>query len=120
MLQRAFELESAAADVARFRGDFDAGSRGDELPGFGGFLAVDQDLAGHDERLGFLAGVGETAIHDHSVQSLLCKRGLSRLSVDDQIGDLVQALRTRAKGLRAHHARELHSSCAMQRDSSRP
>jgi len=75
MLQSAFELEASAADVALLRGHFNAGFGGDELPCFCGFLAIDQNLTGHDESLSFLAGVGETAVHDDAVQALLCTPG---------------------------------------------
>ena len=72
------------------------------MPGLGCFLAIDQDLTGHDQRLGFLAGFGEAAVHDHA--DPVC---FSRLSVNNQIGDLVQPPRTCAKRLE----RFMRASC---------
>ena len=77
MLQCALELEASASHVALLRRHFDAGFGGNQLSGFGCFLAIDQDFTGHDQRLSFLPGVGETAVYDQTIQSL--SHGLRRL-----------------------------------------
>ena len=74
--ERAGQLEAAAAHVGRAREDLDATVIGDGLAGLGGFLPVDEHLAGHDQGLGFLAGFGEPAFHNEPVQPGLHRWGM--------------------------------------------
>jgi len=67
--ERASQFEAAAADVGRAREDLDAAVVGDGLAGLGGFLAVEEHLAGHDEGLGFFAGFSEAACQDEPVET---------------------------------------------------
>ena len=66
--QRGRQLESAAAHVRRARQHFERRIGVARLAGLGGFLAVDQHLAGHDERLRFLARFGQAALHQQPVE----------------------------------------------------
>ena len=68
--QRARQFESAAADIGRAREHLHRAIVVDRLAGLGGLLPVDQHLAGHDQRLRFLAGFGEAALHQQTVEPL--------------------------------------------------
>ena len=68
MIERGGQLEAAAADVGRAVEDFDGGIDGDGLAGLGGLAAVDEDLAGHDERLRFLARFRPAAFDQEPVE----------------------------------------------------
>ena len=70
MIERGFQLQSAAADVARLREQFDFGAGVDVRAGLVGLLAVDEHLAGQNQRAGFFAGFGEAALDDQNIQTL--------------------------------------------------
>jgi hypothetical protein len=40
------------------------------MPGFGSSLSIDQNLAGHDQRLGILTGRGKPTFHHQPVKPL--------------------------------------------------
>ena len=81
-----FEFQSAAAGVAEFRGDFDAAFGRNELPGFGCFLTVDEDFAGHDERTGFSRVPAGRAAGFRDPRRFYCSES-TRISMDDEVGD---------------------------------
>src|SRR5437899_36236 len=69
MLEGGFEFQATATDVAQFRSEFEARFGGNELSGFGGLLAVDEDFAGHDQGLRLLTSVNEAAVHQCTIKS---------------------------------------------------
>ncbi len=81
-------------------------------------MAIDQNFAGHDQRLGFLAGFGH-AMLDHPPVQAVFRSIPSGFPVNYQIGDIVQPVRRAAKGSK-RGVRLRHCSAAMQRDASRP
>jgi len=76
-------LQSAASHVALFRRHFDAGFGRHQLSGLGCFLTVDQDIAGHDRSLSFLAGVGKAAVYHRAIEAGFFVRGFSRSGFHD-------------------------------------
>ena len=70
VVQSAFELEPAAADVAEVGAeDADGGVVGHGMTGFVGLLFADEDAAGKDEGLGAFAGGDEAALHQQFVET---------------------------------------------------
>ncbi len=114
VVQRARELESAAAHVGRAGEHVHGAIVRDQVAGFGRLLPVDAHLSGHDEGLGFLAGFGETAVDHQTVQPSL--------------HDLRRTIRSASSWRRSARSpngastawARSHSSCAMRREVSRP
>jgi hypothetical protein len=82
-LQRARQFAPAAADVRRPREHLEDGIGGHRLAGFGGFLAIEQDLAGHDEGLGLLARFRQPALHQQTVETGFHGNNWPRMNTDE-------------------------------------
>ena len=71
IVERRRQLQAAAAHIRRLAGDFDLARSVDGVARLDGFLPVDQHLARHDERLRLLAGLGQTALDQQTIEPLL-------------------------------------------------
>ena len=86
MIQRRLQLQPAAAHIASALPATSmrlaASTRVARLDGF---LSVDQHLAGHDESLRFLAGFGQAALDQQTIEPLL-----HDVALHDEIGEFAQ------------------------------
>src|SRR5439155_5819828 len=67
MVDRRFELQPAAADVARRGEHFERGVDGNALARLDRLLAVDQHLAGEHQGLGFLPRFGQSFFGEQEI-----------------------------------------------------
>jgi hypothetical protein len=91
MIQRAGQLEPAAADVGQRLGDLDSAIFGEGVTGLVGPLAIDSNAAGEDQSSRLLARIGEAPLHQDLIQTSLHGR-LLRIPAHDFIGELLQTL----------------------------
>ena len=119
MIERGFQLESAAADVARLREQFDLARRVDVRAGLVGLLPVDQHLAGQDQRLRFLARFGEAALDHEQIQPEASwrRRQARRCTMRSASSRRRSARSSNGRNARCAASR---SSSAISRDRSRP
>lgn len=89
VIEGGFELETAAPDVARFFKQVDAAIGCDIAACLVHPLAIDEHFTGQDQGAGFFARGHEPAFDEKLIESHGSALGLP---VDDEIGQLAQAL----------------------------